>query len=136
MIYQAIYNEYLECYKHCKTCSYPWVNHDCLTCVPGAYLYTDTKGLYAVANRSCWEAPCAPGTYLNTTSLICEDCPDYCVCQASDPLDCLGCVNSTFYFDNVREKCFIECPHNTIYNPTELTCVDCSSLCNGCVGYT
>lgn len=74
--------------------------------MPGTFYYVDTKNMWAVANRSCWET-CPISTYPDNTNMICRDCPDYCQCQSLNPKDCLGCMNNTFLFDNRREKCFI-----------------------------
>lgn len=132
-IYVPDYNDYLECYKLCTSCTSPWDNAKCTGCVDKAYFYTDKKGLKIINDGSCWDT-CPAGTYPDDITLQCLDCNDYCLCDKSNATDCLGCVYTSYRFDNVRETCFAECPAKTIYVEELQTCAACSELCDSCSG--
>lgn len=109
----------MSCYKHCKTCTKSYVNHQCLSCVDETILYVDLMNYNAVPNGSCWEY-CPASTYLveTPTKRECKDCPAYCFCDGVK-MECPGCMNTTFLFDRVRNECFLKCPTKTYYSKGE-----------------
>ncbi len=86
---------------------------------------------------SCWDE-CPISTYLNdaVTPTVCSDCPTYCRCEKDTNTTCLECMNSTFFFDRVRNQCLLKCPQSTTYSNASETCLSCSPYCLECDGFT
>ncbi|CDW82422.1 UNKNOWN [Stylonychia lemnae] len=138
IVYDPVYNDYLACYRYCKSCDVPYLNTRCPTCIDSTFQYVDYqkgKNLYAVSNFSCWDY-CPTSTYPNRDTYKCIDCPEYCVCDENSPTKCLSCMNSTFIWDKQRNICLLECPLKTLYNKLTQTCQDCSYFCQTCKGFT
>ena len=128
--------------KSCGTC-YGGSSSNCLTCQDtSTFLYQGT----------CLEV-CPPGTYANTTTLVCEPCfrgstathPQYScsTCDGPSSTDCLSCSSGVLYYPT-NSSCLSRCPSigwysdylnnscNTCYKPSSSN--DPSQACLTCNG--
>ena len=128
--------------KSCGTC-YGGSSSNCLTCQDtSTFLYQGT----------CLKV-CPPGTYANTTTLVCEPCfrgstathPQYScsTCDGPSSTDCLSCSSGVLYYPT-NSSCLSRCPSigwysdylnnscNTCYKPSSSN--DPSQACLTCNG--
>ena len=90
-----------SCLSPCKQCN-PLDPNKCISCPSGKFLY----------NHQCISGDhCPVGTYANTTTETCEDCPVGCTsCSSSSDLQCLTCSNGFVLYDT---SCITRCPEGT-----------------------
>lgn len=90
-----------SCLSPCKQCN-PLDPNKCISCPSGKFIY----------NHQCISGDhCPVGTYANTTTETCEDCPVGCTsCSSSSDLQCLTCSNGFVLYDT---SCITRCPEGT-----------------------
>lgn len=90
-----------HCQSSCKHCD-PVQPTKCISCPEGKFIHM----------HQCMSAKqCPTGTYANTTSGICDDCPVGCSsCSLTSGLKCLACSEG---FVMHKSQCLMRCPEGT-----------------------
>ena len=90
-----------RCQSSCKQCD-PVVPTKCTNCPVDKFLHM----------HQCISAKqCPTGTYANTTSGSCENCPVGCAsCNFTSGLKCLACSEG---FVMYKSQCLMRCPQGT-----------------------
>eukprot|EP00347_Sterkiella_histriomuscorum_P008004 403346735 len=131
-IYQntSMSNYYLDCYKLCATCTQPFVNGVCQTCLTGSYSY----------NSSCYKE-CPSNTLSGYDEIIqqnvCYTCDNTdCICGYNKQNECYGCVTGStkFFIIGPVSDCIDQCPMGTYYDSDNLICDVCHPSCSSCYG--
>ena len=89
------------CPSLCKQCN-PEDPQKCTSCPVGKFLH----------EHQCVAADqCPVGTYANSTSEACENCPTGCTsCSYASDLKCLNCSKGFVMF---KSECLMRCPEGT-----------------------
>lgn len=109
------------CSSSCKQCN-PLDPNKCTSCPSGNFLF----------HHECLSgSQCPEGTYANTTTQTCKNCPVGCTsCTSESDLQCLGCSRGFVLY---KAKCLMRCPEGTFPLHSN-SCVPCDSTCQTCFG--
>ena len=100
------------CRSLCKQCN-PVDPDKCTSCPAGHFLHA----------HQCLSAnQCPVGTYANTATATCENCPIGCAsCSHASDLKCLACSEG---FVMYKSKCLMRCPEGTFPNNSNRSALD------------